>query len=625
MLHKLINISTIQTRMLICLLLLLSSSVLVGQVDTIFSKSPEFKGILFSNNSPDSKPSLFAEGLINPEIHHYHSSPKFNKEMNEMYFSMYVNYEGPQRIFTSTKSEGLWSQPEVIPSLGNYSSGGPVISSDGNRLFFYSTRPDIVGDSAVANSRIWFIEKENKKWSKPKLLQISKKMGISFYPSFHATDDIFYFSAKVAPQDYDLFQCYIIDGETINIKRLNAPISLKDKVELSPFTNPDNTLLVFQANNRENRNEAVLKVCKKKEDGSWSSPVNLSEKINQAGARFGSFSPDGNYFFFTSYKSGFEQVYWMESSAIFDDRPLSVAIGKFPILKGPYLGQTLPGKVAKQFAPGIVSTDLHDDASPAFSPNLDEIYTRIVYKTGDKYYSTIFVSKEEDEGWTIPQIDDFSGKSYYGGVYISKDGNRKYVRVNNPKNGKYNLDIAVCYREEGGWTPFTELADLNTEFNEGSVFEAYGYLYWWREEMRNDPKPKLFRSKIENGEYLAMEQVIDFPEGALVDVINDEKGYAIMSMKLLHQSRDLFVSFKNESGKWLTPVNLGKDVNSKSTEKAASLSPDGKYLFFVSNRKENLNPKRIWDHPYFIGEQEIWKTDIYWVDASVIEELRPEN
>lgn len=41
----------------------------------------------------------------------------------------------------------------------------------------------------------------------------------------------------------------------------------------------------------------------------------------------------------------------------------------FPVLRGPYLGQQPPGMQPVLFAPGIISTDLHDDFSPAFTPD----------------------------------------------------------------------------------------------------------------------------------------------------------------------------------------------------------------------------------------------------------------
>ncbi len=68
-------------------------------------------------------------------------------------------------------------------------------------------------------------------------------------------------------------------------------------------------------------------------------------------------------------------------------------------------------------------------------------------------------------------------------------------------------------------------------------------------------------------------------------------------------SIDLYICFKQQDGLWGKPVNMGSKVNSKFTERFAKISPDGKYLFFGSDRGGT-------------------SMDIYWVSADVLEELR---
>jgi Tol biopolymer transport system component len=65
-----------------------------------------------------------------------------------------------------------------------------------------------------------------------------------------------------------------------------------------------------------------------------------------------------------------------------------------------------------------------------------------------------------------------------------------------------------------------------------------------------------------------------------------------------HGDGDLYVSFRNPNGGWLPAVNMGETINTPHSEFAPALSPDGKYLFFTSNREGTH--------------------DIFWVDASVI-------
>ena len=70
---------------------------------------------------------------------------------------------------------------------------------------------------------------------------------------------------------------------------------------------------------------------------------------------------------------------------------------------------------------------------------------------------------------------------------------------------------------------------------------------------------------------------------------------------------DLYISFRQEDGSWGTAINLGDAINTEAWEAAATVTPDGKYLFFNRN----------------IGSDSYENVDIFWVDAKVIEDLRP--
>jgi len=67
---------------------------------------------------------------------------------------------------------------------------------------------------------------------------------------------------------------------------------------------------------------------------------------------------------------------------------------------------------------------------------------------------------------------------------------------------------------------------------------------------------------------------------------------------------DIYVSFRQENGSWGAAINLGDKVNTSISQKGGYVTPDGKYLFFFS-----LDSSR--------------KGDIFWVDAQIIETLRP--
>jgi hypothetical protein len=78
---------------------------------------------------------------------------------------------------------------------------------------------------------------------------------------------------------------------------------------------------------------------------------------------------------------------------------------------------------------------------------------------------------------------------------------------------------------------------------------------------------------------------------------------------------DLYVSFKSSDGTWSEGINLEK-VNTSSNERFPSLSPDGKYLFFVSNRTED-------EHIASTTLTQNGLGDYYWIKADFIYELNP--
>jgi Tol biopolymer transport system component len=65
---------------------------------------------------------------------------------------------------------------------------------------------------------------------------------------------------------------------------------------------------------------------------------------------------------------------------------------------------------------------------------------------------------------------------------------------------------------------------------------------------------------------------------------------------------DLYVSFRKQDGSWTRAKNPGKNVNTSFGAYCPSISPDGKYIFFQSERSGN--------------------GDIYWMDAKIIDKLR---
>ena len=89
---------------------------------------------------------------------------------------------------------------------------------------------------------------------------------------------------------------------------------------------------------------------------------------------------------------------------------------------------------------------------------------------------------------------------------------------------------------------------------------------------------------------------------------------------------DYYISFRDDNDNWSEPVNMGPSINTDGNrEYSASLSPDGEYLFFMSQRamvKPEKLTRDIMEKAYFdIGNA---NSAIYWVHTSFIDSLRKE-
>ncbi|NIO81575.1 MAG: hypothetical protein GTN53_19990 [Candidatus Aminicenantes bacterium] len=65
------------------------------------------------------------------------------------------------------------------------------------------------------------------------------------------------------------------------------------------------------------------------------------------------------------------------------------------------------------------------------------------------------------------------------------------------------------------------------------------------------------------------------------------------------------MSYKKKDGTWSKAINIGKVLDTKAGSTLPYISPDGKYLFYNSISETGNN------------------SDIFWVDAKIIEVLRP--
>jgi Tol biopolymer transport system component len=279
-----------------------------------------------------------------------------------------------------------------------------------------------------------------------------------------------------------------------------------------------------------------------------------------------------------------------------------------------YLGQVPPQNQAVLFAKGIVSTDAYEHSAPAFSPD----GTRVLWTIMRSDYTGYLVEMTYANGqWSKPAPPSFASTDsddYY--PVFSADGQtlhfapRRKFSNETAKNEK--LRLWKVARKGEGWdtpVPMDETFLLFKENFGHSVAES-GTVYFSFPEPGGKMLDIAYAKKTKDGfappqklmSGISTERYEDGP------FIAPDESYLIFESNRpegMEGSIDLYICFKQKTGEWGKPLNMGPEVNSKFTERFAKVSPDGKYLFFGSNRGGAL-------------------ADIYWISATVIDQLKKE-
>lgn len=320
-----------------------------------------------------------------------------------------------------------------------------------------------------------------------------------------------------------------------------------------------------------------------------------------------------------------------------EPKPADPAANELSVITGDYLGQEPPGSVPELFAPGIVSTGL-GERDVAMTPDGNELYYTAV--VGPAFnFGAIVVTKRVDGQWTPPEVAPFSGHHMDLEPAISPNGQKFFFMSTRPVPGATetagNEDIWVMNRSAEGWgEPYNLGPPINTEGGEffPSV-TADGTLYFTRKVAEGSES--IYRSRLVDGVYsepeLLPEQVNTGQLRFNAFIARDES-YIIVPVWGREDSLggvDYYIVFRSPEDVWSEPINMGQTVNAADgAEWSPYVSPDGKYLFFMSSRatiQDRFSPVR----QTYESLQDLHNRpmngsfDIWWVDARIIEELRP--
>ena len=276
---------------------------------------------------------------------------------------------------------------------------------------------------------------------------------------------------------------------------------------------------------------------------------------------------------------------------------IAAAIGRLAAERrlNPSAAIQLPDATAELFAPNVVSTPL-DELAATFLPGGDTLYYAISSPgPATDQVGVIVTSHRAGKRWTAPVVASFSGRYSDYDPFVTRDGRRLFFVSNRPDTGRTrtraDYDIWMVERNGDTWgEPHNLGAPINTRAPEYYPSVATdGTLYF--SSVRPDSKGhfNIYRAHLANGVYGVPENLgptLNGPFDNIDNVIAPDQSYIIFASYGRPDALgngDLYISF-NRGGAWTAPRNLGAPVNSVALDYTPGLSPDGKYLYWASNR-----------------------------------------
>jgi cyclophilin family peptidyl-prolyl cis-trans isomerase len=297
---------------------------------------------------------------------------------------------------------------------------------------------------------------------------------------------------------------------------------------------------------------------------------------------------------------------------------------------GPQLDWT-PPQDTEVFMPGLISTDL-GERDATFHPDGNEFY----FTLWSGRFGTIMRSSRSPSGWAKPETASFSGRFSDLEPFVTPDGQRLFFASNRPLEtdgdpADYNLWYVL--RESSGWGAPMPVEGVNTTANEfypsldrdGRLFWTAAYdggfggedIYYALPQDSGFSKPVNVGAGVntERDEFNAMIA----PDGSWL-------AFGSFGRDDGHGGGDLYISFKSEADTLDLAINMGSKINSSGLDFCPSLTADGAGFLF-SSRRTGIEPvsedrRTYQDLADALRGPGNGRSDLYWIDAQIIEELR---
>ena len=263
---------------------------------------------------PGMNAQLFSPDFISTEDGELNSilSPDFQ----EFYFTRRGVPTVPPRIMVSKRGPEGWESPESVGFDRRFSAIDLFLTQNGQRMVFCSDRPREVGVSTRIDHDFWVSVREGNGWGEPQLFAPEAMSNTEdFYPIITESGNLYFNSQRDGPGTNNIFRSVRAEGRYGSPEKLPAPINSEFR-EFDAYVSPEEDIIIFSSDRPGGLGRADIYVSHL-ENGRWSEPMNLGGAVNSEASEYGAMlSPDGLFLFFTSSRTGMEDIYWVSSEVL---------------------------------------------------------------------------------------------------------------------------------------------------------------------------------------------------------------------------------------------------------------------------------------------------------------------
>jgi outer membrane protein OmpA-like peptidoglycan-associated protein len=218
------------------------------------------------------------------------TKPVISPDGNTLFFARqnypenYASSSDPQDIYISQRQNGSWSAARNIgePLNDKYPNGVSSVTPDGNTLLIinaYNEYGDVLDGASIS-------QRKGGRWQYPQMINIQDFYNLNEYIDYYLANNertlLLAIETEESFGDQDLYVSFRIDD-----RNWSKPINLGRQInsispEFSPFLAADNKTLFFASYGHSGYGDADIFYSKRLDDSwqNWSKPENLGTDVN---------------------------------------------------------------------------------------------------------------------------------------------------------------------------------------------------------------------------------------------------------------------------------------------------------------------------------------------------------